>query len=79
MQDIFVIELDRNRYGIPLAQVCEVLRSASSLPLPGSPPVVEGVLNVRGQTAPVFDLRLRFGLPARPPCHTDHLLLAWAG
>lgn len=44
-------------------------------PLPGAPPVVEGVVNVRGKVVPVFDLRGRFGLPPPPADPGQHLII----
>ncbi len=44
-------------------------------PLPGAPEIVEGVINVRGTIVPVFNLRARFGLPARPVDPSQHLVI----
>jgi len=55
--------LAKEEYAVNVAQVREVLEVPSITRVPGSPPYVRGVVNVRGQAIPVFDLRLRFGLP----------------
>lgn len=34
--------------------------------VPGAPPVLAGLVQVRGRLVPVIDLRVRFGLPAAP-------------
>lgn len=75
---IITFELNEHRYGLPLADVCEVLALPTIVPLPKAPMIVEGVINLRGTVVPVMDIRRRFGLPAKAPHPADHLLVAWA-
>jgi purine-binding chemotaxis protein CheW len=77
--DLLMLELAGARYALELACVREVLRAVFITPLPGAPPVIEGVISVRGDVVPVYDLRLRFGLPARPLHPGDVLVTAWTG
>jgi purine-binding chemotaxis protein CheW len=77
--DLVVFEIDGRRYGLPAADVREIVRAVTVSPLPAAPPIVEGLINVRGALVPVLDLRARFRLPAKDPSHTDYLLLASAG
>jgi purine-binding chemotaxis protein CheW len=48
-------------------------------PLPRAPPIVEGVINVRGTLVPVLDIRLRFGMSPHPPTLDQHLIIATSG
>jgi purine-binding chemotaxis protein CheW len=50
-------------FAINVAQVREVLEIPQITKVPTAPPYMRGVVNVRGQSIPVVDLRLRFGLP----------------
>ncbi len=43
-------------YALPVAQVLEVADLGRLAPVPGAPPAVLGVRNLRGQVLPVFDL-----------------------
>lgn len=52
-------------YGVPVEQVREVRDMQSVTPVPGAPPYVEGVTNLRGQIITVMDLRKRLGLPEK--------------
>ncbi len=45
-------------------QVQEVLRYSEVAPVPGAPPYVLGIINLRGNVVTVIDTRHRFGLPA---------------
>ena len=51
-------------YGINVMQVQEVLRISEIAPVPGAPPYVLGIINLRGNVVTVIDTRSRFGLPA---------------
>lgn len=77
--DVLLFALGKRRGGLLAAQVIEVLRAATVLPLPGAPALVEGVLDVRGEVVPVIDPRVRLGLPPSPLRPSDHLVLARAG
>jgi len=50
-------------YGINVMQVQEVLRVSEIAPVPGAPPYVLGIINLRGNVVTVIDTRGRFGLP----------------
>ena len=49
-------------YGINVMQVQEVLRHSDIAPVPGAPPYVLGIINLRGNVVTVIDTRNRFGL-----------------
>jgi purine-binding chemotaxis protein CheW len=76
--DVVVFEIGGQHYGLPVADVRELLPAVSVTPLPGAPAVVEGVINLRGRVVPVLDFRRRFELPPRPPRPADHLIVARA-
>jgi purine-binding chemotaxis protein CheW len=77
--EILLFELSGQRYGLVSSDVQELLRAVAMVPLPQSPAVVEGIINLRGSIVPVLDIRARFRLPAKPPEHTDHLVVACLG
>lgn len=54
--------LDDETYGINVMQVQEVLRYTEIAPVPGAPPYVVGIINLRGNVVTVIDTRKRFGL-----------------
>jgi purine-binding chemotaxis protein CheW len=57
-------------FAIDVAQVREVLEVTQITRVPTAPEYMRGVVNVRGQSTPAVDLRLRFGLP--PGADTVH-------
>jgi purine-binding chemotaxis protein CheW len=62
--------LDGLSFGVPVAQVQEVLRFQRTTPVPLAPSVVEGLINLRGHIVVAVDLRRRFGLRPRPAGET---------
>ena len=78
-REVLVFDLGGRRYGLPAADVRELVRAVAIVPLPGAPSVVEGVINVRGRVVPVLDVRARLRLPAKPVEPADHLVVARAG
>ncbi len=62
---LVVFELDRFRVGLDVDRVLEILADRPIVSVPGSPPAVRGLVNLRGQLASVIDLRAVLGLPTR--------------
>jgi purine-binding chemotaxis protein CheW len=77
--EVLVFEVAGQRYALPTRDVRELVRAVTITPLPDAPPVIEGVVNVRGRVLPVLDVRARFGLPSRALDPSDHFIVASAG
>ena len=56
--------LGSSHYGVPIRAVREVVRLCPVTVVPLMPPHVRGVVNLRGNVLPVFDLRAKFGMAA---------------
>jgi purine-binding chemotaxis protein CheW len=76
---LLVFELAGVRYALELRAVREVVRAVLIAPLPDAPPAIEGVIAVRGELIPVYDLRARFGLAPRALDPQEMLIIAWTG
>lgn len=57
-------KLAGEKYGVNVMQVQEVLRYTEIAAVPGAPPYVLGIINLRGSVVSVIDTRDRFGLPS---------------
>lgn len=64
-------------YAIPIDGVVQVARLGRLTAVPGSPAVILGVQNLRGQILPVIDLALLLGIRRTGPA--AHLIVAEAG
>ena len=51
-------------YAVPVSQVLHLESFETATHVPGAPPYVAGLVQVRGRVVPVVDLRTRFGLPS---------------
>ena len=72
-QSYVIFRLGGEDYTLEVMRVQEVLDMGTLTQVPGGPPSLRGVLNLRGKVVPVYDLRLPFGLtvdpsPTRAPC-----------
>ena len=55
-------------YAITILQVTDIIECGAVTRVPGTPPWIRGVHNLRGTVVPVIDLAIKFGLPR----HRDH-------
>jgi len=78
-REVLVFEVGGQTYGLPIADVRELVRAVTITPLPNAPAVIEGVVNVRGRVLPVVDVRSRFRLSPKPLDPSDHFIVASAG
>jgi purine-binding chemotaxis protein CheW len=59
--------LDGHYFGLDVLKVQEVIRYQQMTRVPLAPPVVRGLINLRGQIVTAIDLRRRLELKDRPP------------
>ncbi|MDI6871737.1 MAG: chemotaxis protein CheW [Bacillota bacterium] len=60
---LVVFNLAGEDFGVPIAQVREIIRLVPITAIPKAPPSVLGIINLRGKIIPVISLRQRFGFP----------------
>ncbi len=60
-----IFAIGPQEYGLPVAEVLEIVRLPSLLTLAGAPAYLCGMLNRRGRQLPVFDGRALVGEPPR--------------
>jgi purine-binding chemotaxis protein CheW len=56
-------EVAGQAFGVPVTKVQDILTPDAIAPVPGGPPEVQGLINLRGRIVTVIDLRRRLGLP----------------
>ena len=74
-----VCELGGICIGIEALGVQEITPLPAWTQVPGRPPLVAGVVDVRGQFVPVIDIAAAMGLPERVPQRSDMLVLLRCG
>ena len=68
-EQVVVFRLDGESYGIDIFRIHEIIRMREITPVPGTDEHIRGLVNLRGKTIPVVDLKSRFGQLASD--HTD--------
>ncbi len=58
--------LDKFLFGVEVQKVQEVIRTLDLTRVPLAPPVISGLINLRGRIVTAVDLRRRLELPPRP-------------
>ena len=69
-------------YALQIEHVREIIQCERVTSIPSMPPVVRGVMNLRGAVVPVIDLPLKFGLPETPIGPATYLVVVdvvWSG
>jgi purine-binding chemotaxis protein CheW len=72
---VLVFGMGSERYGIELPRLQEVISRPLRAPVPGAPPQLAGVVSVRGEIHPVWDLARLLGLPDLPADTVENVLL----
>ena len=65
-QQLCTFFLQRQFFGVPVQEVQEVIRYQEMTRVPLMPPVIRGLINLRGQIVMAVDLRRRLGMQDRP-------------
>jgi purine-binding chemotaxis protein CheW len=63
---LLTFKLGTETYGIQINKVREILTYPTVTPIPDASAWVKGVINLRGEVAPVIDLRIRFNINMDP-------------
>ena len=58
--------VSKERYGIEILKVQEIIKVAQITPVPKCPAFLKGVINLRGKIIPVMDLRTKFNIESIP-------------
>jgi purine-binding chemotaxis protein CheW len=77
--EIVEFRLAHERYGLESRYVREVYPLRELTPLPGTPPFVLGLVNVRGQIVAVLDLKRFFDLPDHGLTDLNKLIILTSG
>jgi len=71
--------LGDEEYGVHIMSVREIKGWSDTRKMPNTPQFVRGVINLRGEVLPIFDLRARFGLGETDPTPTHVVIIINVG
>lgn len=64
-QQLVKFQVGDDTFGIEITQIYQILKPQQIFKVPNAPQYIEGLLNLRGKVLTIFNLRIRFGLPAK--------------
>ncbi len=71
-------QVGNEEYGVEILSVREIIGMLPITPMPGSPGVMLGVINLRGKVISVISMRARFSMPATE-AHPHNVILVVEG
>jgi purine-binding chemotaxis protein CheW len=67
--------IDREIFAVPVETVLEILDMREMFRVPDAPAHLAGLIDVRGRSVPVIDLRVKLGLPAAATTETTRIMV----
>lgn len=77
--ELLLCELGSRRIALVLRDVIEVVSVAATVALPEAPPWMVGMLDLRGEVLPVFDVEARLTRKSRPVMLSDQIVVCSDG
>ncbi len=79
MEHYLFFSVERIRCGVPLSDTISMIRMVSISPYSDPQKGQTGVINLHGETLPVYSLRELFGFQKRSPLPSDNLIIVQTG
>jgi purine-binding chemotaxis protein CheW len=79
IHQLVAFQLGEEGFGIDIFRVNEIIRLKEITPLPGTDAHIKGLINLRGKTIPVIDLRLRLGMPSVQATDASRIIVVNVG
>jgi purine-binding chemotaxis protein CheW len=73
--ELLAFQLADEEYAIDILMIKEIIRSVEITHVPRRPPVIKGIISLRGTIIPIYDLRTRLGLTESPPTRNTRILV----
>jgi purine-binding chemotaxis protein CheW len=74
-QQFVTLGIDQEVFGVPVESVLEILDMRPVFRVPEAPHYLLGLIDLRGRSIPVLDLRAKLGLPAVAATETTRILV----
>lgn len=73
-----VFKLGKEEYGVDIMKVHVIERYQTVTEVPNAPRYIEGVVDLRGEVLPIYNLRAKFNLPAKEPDESTKIIVAYS-
>ena len=78
-RQIVVFTLGGEHYGLPIGEVQEIIRYTEPRSVASQTDWLRGVISLRGQIVPVYDVAVRLGVSARPDAEAKIVIVEAGG
>src|ERR1700750_114460 len=79
LQQLVVFSLGSEEYALPIGAVHEIIRFTEPRTVASEVPWIRGVIGLRGQIIPIFDLASRLGVDAGPESDANKIVIVETG
>lgn len=76
MMKQIIFNIGEGLYGIDVNEVLGIEKDIAIVGIPNAPACIKGIINLRGNVIPVFDLRKKFNMPSNIDIDTRELIIA---
>jgi purine-binding chemotaxis protein CheW len=66
-------------YAVDIMKIDSIAEMMKTMKLPGLPPFMMGVANLRGEVIPIIDTRIKFMLESKPDHGGDRIVVVYVG
>ncbi|MDO4765857.1 MAG: chemotaxis protein CheW [Eubacteriales bacterium] len=74
-----VFHLDNEEYGVDIMKVNVIEKYQDIVKVPNSPEYIEGIINLRGEILPIFNLRKKFNLKEKAIDENTKIIVVFLG
>ncbi len=65
-KQLIVFNLGEEEFGVEVTKLKEIIKPPRIVSVPDTPAFIEGIINLRGEVHPIFNLRKKFGFVEKP-------------
>ena len=79
MAQFVVFQLAGESYGLDIGKIKEIINMQIITAVPNTAAFIEGIINLRGQVIPVYNLKAKLGMPDSEPNRQTRIIVVEAG
>ncbi len=65
-KQFIIFNLGEEEFGVEVTKLKEIIKPPKIVSVPDTPAFIEGIINLRGEIHPIFNLRRKFGFAEKP-------------
>lgn len=74
-----IFSLENEEFGVAIDQLKEIMKPPKIVSIPNTPAYIDGIINLRDEVYPIFNLRKKFGFPEKPSNDDTKIIIVTVG